>query len=137
MGRRNSKPQFPATISNDHFQKEKIESPALFDTSSNNGFKKRALVNSLRTLKVVRQMGLEPIRSRTRTSNVPVCQFQHCRAKCIIRCGWRNVNHFFRFLQTFFKICGNRRLNGSRSQFCYSPTKFRISVTDALPVSSS
>ena len=84
MGRRNSKPQFPATISNDHFQKEKIESPALFDTSSNNGFKKRALVNSLRTLKVVRQMGLEPIRSRTRPSNVPVCQFQHCRAPIII-----------------------------------------------------
>ena len=54
MGRRNSKPQFPATISNDHFQKEKIEGPVLFDTSSNNGFKKRALVNSLRTLKVVR-----------------------------------------------------------------------------------
>ena len=31
---------------------------------------------------MVRQMGLEPIRSRTRPSNVPVCQFQHCRAPC-------------------------------------------------------
>ena len=31
---------------------------------------------------LVRQMGLEPIRSRTRPSNVPVCQFQHCRAPC-------------------------------------------------------
>ena len=28
---------------------------------------------------LVRQMGLEPIRSRTRPSNVPVCLFQHCR----------------------------------------------------------
>ena len=31
---------------------------------------------------LVRQMGLEPIRLRTRPSNVPVCQFQHCRAPC-------------------------------------------------------
>ena len=30
---------------------------------------------------LVRQMGLEPIRSRTRPSNVPVCLFQHCRAR--------------------------------------------------------
>ena len=28
---------------------------------------------------LVRQMGLEPTRSRTRPSNVPVCRFQHCR----------------------------------------------------------
>ena len=35
--------------------------------------------HSLR-IDMVRQMGLEPIRSRTRPSNVPVCLFQHCRA---------------------------------------------------------
>ena len=32
-----------------------------------------------RVLNLVRQMGLEPTRSRTRPSNVPVCRFQHCR----------------------------------------------------------
>ena len=35
--------------------------------------------HSLR-IDMVRQVGLEPIRSRTRPSNVPVCQFQHYRA---------------------------------------------------------
>ena len=44
---------------------------------------------------LVRQMGLEPIRLRTRTSNVPVCQFQHCRASCIIRCSSQKVNPNF------------------------------------------
>ena len=28
---------------------------------------------------LMRQTGLEPVRSRTRPSNVPVCLFQHCR----------------------------------------------------------
>ena len=51
---------------------------------------------------MVRQMGLEPIRSRTRTSNVPVCQFQHCRASCIIRCGKKKVNPEFSVFGNYF-----------------------------------
>ena len=39
-------------------------------------------------------MGLEPIRSRTRPSNVPVCQFQHYRAGFIILRGTAIVNAF-------------------------------------------
>ena len=34
-----------------------------------------------RVFNLVRQMGLEPTRSRTRPSNVPVCRFQHCRIR--------------------------------------------------------
>ena len=35
---------------------------------------------------LVREMGLEPTRLNTRTSNVPVCRFQHSRmtARCIL-----------------------------------------------------
>ena len=53
---------------------------------------------------LVRQMGLEPIRLRTRTSNVPVCQFQHCRARCIIRCGFRIVNYYFALFRCFLNV---------------------------------
>ena len=52
---------------------------------------------------LVRQMGLEPIRSRTRPSNVPVCQFQHCRAPC--KYSRRRVDCqsvLIKFLSSFF-----------------------------------
>ncbi len=51
---------------------------------------------------LVRQMGLEPIRSRTRPSNVPVCQFQHCRAPChYSRRGGHCQFLFFKILSPF------------------------------------
>ena len=60
---------------------------------------------------MVRQMGLEPIRLRTRTSNVPVCQFQHCRASCIIRCVPKKVNpKFYDFRNIFFVLAVKRIL---------------------------
>ncbi len=54
---------------------------------------------------LVRQMGLEPIRSRTRPSNVPVCQFQHCRAPCkYSRRKGCCQSVLFKFLSSFFTV---------------------------------
>ncbi len=66
---------------------------------------------------LVRQMGLEPIRLRTRTSNVPVCQFQHCRARCIIRCGFRIVNYYFALFRCFFERTRSEFVNFLLSSF--------------------
>ena len=50
----------------------------------NDAYKNIPEIKGLRGYFLVRRMGLEPIRSLTRTSNVPVCQFQHRRAQVLL-----------------------------------------------------
>ena len=80
---------------------------------------------------LVRQMGLEPIRLRTRTSNVPVCRFQHCRASCIIRWSQKKVNtQFYRFGKFFLY---NRLFLALMPYECYTLSMQRTEIVHPFP----
>ena len=76
-------------------------------------------------------MGLEPIRLRTRTSNVPVCQFQHCRASCIIRWSQKKVNtQFYRFGKFFLY---NQLFLALMPYECYTLSMQRTEIVHPFP----
>ncbi len=83
--------------------------------------------HSLR-IDMVRQMGLEPIRSRTRPSNVPVCQFQHCRALVQYKGTGQICQYLFQNLYIPFQSV----FSPSKTRIISSPCGTKIPVARAL-----
>ena len=77
---------------------------------------------------MVRQMGLEPIRSRTRPSNVPVCQFQHCRALVQYKGTGQICQYLFQNLYVPFQSV----FSPSNTRIISSPRGTKIPVARAL-----